>query len=77
MGSVSSRVRLNSTEVLGNTKSKFTGLELWDETDGLIITAGSDKNSAEDGDDGDEIECGEDGSCLSESESDTVGLLFR
>ena len=75
MGLLLDQVRLNSTEVLGNTKSKSAGLELCDETDGFTITAGSDENSAEDGDGGEGVECGDEGSCWSESDSGTGGLL--
>jgi len=70
-------VRLNSAEVLGNTRSKFTWSELCDEMDGLIKTAGSDENSPDEGDGGEEIGFDDNASWLSESESGTTDLLLR
>lgn len=69
--------RLNSAEVLGNTRSKSKGLEECDEMDGLTMTAGSDEYSPDEGEGGEEIGFDDKDSWLSESESGTTDLLLR
>ena len=54
------RLRLNSTDVLGNTRSEFKGWLICELEVGLTKTTGSDENPAEEGDGGEDIECVDD-----------------